>query len=193
MLPVTKQRITKMSQWLMSLGYRLLARAETGSTYLEVNELYIGKCTIRLSDHFSKAKLDSHVQVIMAPNTKFIQIICGSFTWIGSFKEAKDVLFTLMYTRQNIVKYTAPDELAVKPTPAVKVATIIPTPGKKSRMGVFTAETLQNNPQVHNDVLSYVNVRLPKKNRFACFEDIPEHMFEFTEKQIAVINAKLGK
>ena len=88
-----RQRQTMMINWLKkTIDYQYVQKASSGSIYFKSN---IGT-KIRLSDHISTK--NQYINVIFNPLNTNIIIIYKLFSWSGSFKDAKNILFTLTWS-----------------------------------------------------------------------------------------------
>ena len=87
-----RQRQTMMVNWLKKIiDYQYVSKASSGSIYFKS---IIGS-KIRLSDHISTK--NQHINVIFNPLNTNIIIIYKLFSWSGSFKDAKNILYTLAW------------------------------------------------------------------------------------------------
>lgn len=87
-----RQRQTMMVNWLKKIiDYQYVSKASSGSIYFKST---IGT-KIRLSDHISTK--NQHINVIFNPLNTNIIIIYKLFSWSGSFKDAKNILYTLAW------------------------------------------------------------------------------------------------
>ena len=88
-----RQRQTMMINWLKkTIDYQYVQKASSGSIYFKST---IG-CKIRLSDHISTK--NQYINVIFNPLNTNIIIIYKLFSWSGSFKDAKNILYTLSWS-----------------------------------------------------------------------------------------------
>lgn len=88
-----RQRQTMMVNWLKkTIDYQYVSKASSGSIYFKSN---VG-CKIRLSDHISTKNQNINV-IFNSLNTNVI-IIYKLFSWSGSFKDAKNILYTLLWS-----------------------------------------------------------------------------------------------
>lgn len=82
-----------MVNWLKkTIDYQYVSKASSGSIYFKST---IGT-KIRLSDHISTK--NQHINVIFNPLNTNIIIIYKLFSWSGSFKDAKNILYTLSWS-----------------------------------------------------------------------------------------------
>lgn len=87
-----RQRQTMIVNWLKkTIDYQYVSKASSGSIYFKST---IGSM-IRLSDHISTK--NQHINVIFNPLNTNIIIIYKLFSWSGSFKDAKNILYTLAW------------------------------------------------------------------------------------------------
>lgn len=88
-----RQRQTMMVNWLKkTIDYQYVQKASSGSIYFKS----IVGCKIRLSDHISTK--NQYINVIFNPLNTNIIIIYKLFSWSGSFKDAKNILYTLSWS-----------------------------------------------------------------------------------------------
>lgn len=88
-----RQRQTMMINWLKkTIDYQYVQKASSGSIYFKST---IG-CKIRLSDHISTK--NQYINVIFNPLNTNVIIIYKLFSWSGSFKDAKNILYTLAWS-----------------------------------------------------------------------------------------------
>lgn len=88
-----RQRQTMMINWLKkTIDYQYVQKASSGSIYFKST---IGT-KIRLSDHISTK--NQHINVIFNPLNTNVIIIYKLFSWSGSFKDAKNILYTLAWS-----------------------------------------------------------------------------------------------
>lgn len=88
-----RQRQTMMVNWLKkTIDYQCITKASSGSIYFKST---IGT-KIRLSDHISTK--NQYINVIFNPLNTNIIIIYKLFSWSGSFKDAKNILYTLSWS-----------------------------------------------------------------------------------------------
>ena len=88
-----RQRQTMMINWLKkTIDYQYVQKASSGSIYFKSN---VG-CKIRLSDHISTK--NQYINVIFNPLNTNVIIIYKLFSWSGSFKDAKNILYTLAWS-----------------------------------------------------------------------------------------------
>ena len=88
-----RQRQTMMVNWLeKTIDYQYVQKASSGSIYFKSN---VG-CKIRLSDHISTK--NQNINVIFNPLNTNVIIIYKLFSWSGSFKDAKNILYTLLWS-----------------------------------------------------------------------------------------------
>ena len=88
-----RQRQTMMVNWLKkTIDYQYVSKASSGSIYFKS---IIGT-KIRLSDHISTK--NQHINVIFNPLNTNVIIIYKLFSWSGSFKDAKNILYTLSWS-----------------------------------------------------------------------------------------------
>lgn len=82
-----------MVNWLKkTIDYQYVQKASSGSIYFKST---IGT-KIRLSDHISTK--NQYINVIFNPLNTNIIIIYKLFSWSGSFKDAKNILYTLAWS-----------------------------------------------------------------------------------------------
>ena len=82
-----------MINWLKkTIDYQYVQKASSGSIYFKST---IG-CKIRLSDHISTK--NQYINVIFNPLNTNVIIIYKLFSWSGSFKDAKNILYTLAWS-----------------------------------------------------------------------------------------------
>lgn len=87
-----RQRQTMMINWLKKIiDYQCITKASSGSIYFKST---IGT-KIRLSDHISTK--NQYINVIFNPLNTNVIIIYKLFSWSGSFKDAKNILYTLAW------------------------------------------------------------------------------------------------
>ena len=88
-----RQRQTMMINWLKkTIDYQYVQKASSGSIYFKST---IGT-KIRLSDHISTK--NQYINVIFNPLNTNVIIIYKLFSWSGSFKDAKNILYTLAWS-----------------------------------------------------------------------------------------------
>lgn len=88
-----RQRQTMMINWLKkTIDYQYVQKASSGSIYFKSTI----SCKIRLSDHISTK--NQYINVIFNPLNTNVIIIYKLFSWSGSFKDAKNILFTLAWS-----------------------------------------------------------------------------------------------
>lgn len=156
-----RQRQTMMINWLKkTIDYQYVQKASSGSIYFKST---IG-CKIRLSDHISTK--NQHINVIFNPLNTNVIIIYKLFSWSGSFKDAKNILYTLAWasakanpTMQELdVNNNSNDELEVieedsQPQPEPEL-----TPEAK-----MVSEILSNSEQIKNVAGSSIKKKLLKE------------------------------
>lgn len=82
-----------MINWLKkTIDYQYVQKASSGSIYFKST---IGT-KIRLSDHISTK--NQYINVIFNPLNTNVIIIYKLFSWSGSFKDAKNILYTLAWS-----------------------------------------------------------------------------------------------
>lgn len=154
-----RQRQTMMVNWLKkTIDYQYVSKASSGSIYFKST---IGT-KIRLSDHISTK--NQHINVIFNPLNTNVIIIYKLFSWSGSFKDAKNILYTLAWssaknnpTIQELdVNNNSNDEsesIEEEPTPKPEL-----TPEAK-----MVSEILSNSEQIKDVAGSSIKKKLLKE------------------------------
>lgn len=156
-----RQRQTMMVNWLKkTIDYQCITKASSGSIYFKSTI----STKVRLSDHISTK--NQHINVIFNPLNTNVIIIYKLFSWSGSFKDAKNILYTLAWasakanpTMQELdVNNNSNDELESieeepQPTPEPEL-----TPEAK-----MVSEILSNSEQIKNVAGSSIKKKLLKE------------------------------
>ena len=139
-----------MINWLKkTIDYQYVQKASSGSIYFKSN---VG-CKIRLSDHISTK--NQNINVIFNPLNTNVIIIYKLFSWSGSFKDAKNILYTLAWssaknnpTMQELdVNNNSNDELEFIEEESQPVSKPEPELTPEAKM---VSEILSNSEQIKN-------------------------------------------
>jgi hypothetical protein len=161
-----RQRQTMMVNWLKkTIDYQNVSKASSGSIYFKST---IGT-EIRLSDHISTK--NKHINVIFNPLNTNVIIIYKLFSWSGSFKDAKNILYTLAWssiknnpTMQEVDvnnnSDNEPESVEENPQPVSESQPISepkPEPTPEAKM---VSEILSNSEQIKNVAGSCIKKKL---------------------------------
>lgn len=151
-----------MINWLKkTIDYQYVQKASSGSIYFKST---IGT-KIRLSDHISTK--NQYINVIFNPLNTNIIIIYKLFSWSGSFKDAKNILYTLAWssvknnpTMQEVDvnnnSDNEPESIEEDPQP---VSELEPEPIPE----VKTVSEISNSEQIKNAAGSSIRKKLLKE------------------------------
>lgn len=158
-----RQRQTMMINWLKkTIDYQYVQKASSGSIYFKST---IGT-KIRLSDHISTK--NQYINVIFNPLNTNVIIIYKLFSWSGSFKDAKNILYTLAWssaknnpTMQEVdVNNNSDNELESVEEDPQPVSEPEPEPTPEAKM---VSEILNNSEQIKNVAGSSIKKKLLKE------------------------------
>jgi hypothetical protein len=113
MNPSIKRRQSLLINWLSNKVNCKVSTAITGTKYVELNTMYTGSVSVRISDHLSNERTYIHV-ILSSLNTSVI-INYKNFIWSGSFNESKMVIYSLIMCKNMFNVETPASTVKISP------------------------------------------------------------------------------